>query len=132
MTGHFVETLVRRSAGRIARRDYIEKATVDAHSHRASAYTCQDHGRGLLFHGVDASVSTSEDCSPSRALALDLYNDFPRSMRLAYRLRHYALFNRVPSKDLIELPSHLFEDNRTRVDELVQLHRAVLDSSTPI
>jgi hypothetical protein len=28
---------------------------------------------GLLFHGVDASVSATDDCGPSRELALALY-----------------------------------------------------------
>ncbi|WP_245431813.1 RES domain-containing protein [Rhizobium sophoriradicis] len=69
---------------------------------------------------------------------LDLYNDFPSLAGLAYRSRHnngeicYALFDRVLSSDLIELPSHFFEDNRTRVDELVRLHGAILDTSAPI
>lgn len=57
---------------------------------------------------------------------------------MAYRSRHnngeicYALLDRVPFTDLVELPSRLFEDNRTRVDELVRLRGAILDISVPI
>lgn len=93
---------------------------------------------GLLFHGVDASLTAIDDNGPSRALALELHNDFPALDGLAYRSRHnngeifYVLFDRVPSIDLVELPSHLFEDNRTRVDELIQFHGAVLDISAVV
>jgi hypothetical protein len=71
-------------------------------------------------------------------LALALHNDFPALEGLAYRSRHnngeicYALFDRVLSSDLVALPSHRFEDNRSRVDELVRLHGAVLDTSAAI
>ena len=62
---------------------------------------------GLLFHGVDVSLTASDDYGPSRALALELHNDFPALVGLAYRSRHkngeicYALFDRVPSIDLV-------------------------------
>lgn len=62
---------------------------------------------GLLFHGVDASVSATEHYGPSRNLALALYEDFAALDGLAYRARHnnreicYALFDRVLPSDLV-------------------------------
>ena len=138
LEGAFVETLLRRRSGRIVRRDFIEERQWTPLRLLRPVTLAKIMDEGLLFHGVDASVSASDNYAPSRALALDLYNDFPSVEGLAYRSRHnngevcYALFDRVPSSDLIELPSHLFEDNRTRVDELIRLHGAILDTSTPI
>lgn len=138
LEGAFVETLLRRPVGRIVRRDFIEERQWTPIRLERPLILAKIMDEGLLFHGVDASVSASDDYGPSRALALDLYKDFPSLEGLAYRSRHnngeicYALFDRVPSSDMVELPSHLFEDNRTRVDELVQLHGAVLDASRPI
>ena len=138
LEGAFVETLLRRRSGRIVRRDFIEERQWTPLRLLRPVTLAKIMDEGLLFHGVDASVSASDNYAPSRALALDLYTDFPSVEGLAYRSRHnngevcYALFDRVPSSDLIELPSHLFEDNRTRVDELIRLHGAILDTSTPI
>jgi hypothetical protein len=138
LEGAFVETLLRRPSGRIVRRDFIEERQWTPIRLERPLILAKIMDEGLLFHGVDASVSASDDYGPSRALALDLYNDFPSLEGLAYRSRHnngeicYALFDRVLSADLVELPSHLFEDNRTRVEELIRLHGAVLDTSAPI
>jgi hypothetical protein len=138
LEGAFVETLLRRPAGRIVRRAYIEERQWTPIRIERQLTLAKIMDEGLLFHGVDASVSASDDYGPSRALALDLYYDFALLDGLAYRSRHnngeicFALFDRVPSPDLVELSGHLFEDNRTRVDELVQLHGAILDSSMAI
>lgn len=135
LEGAFVETLLRRSSGRIVRRDFIEERQWTPLRLVRPVTLAKIMDEGLLFHGVDASVSASDDYGPSRALALDLYNDFPTLEGLAYRSRHnngeicYALFDRVATSDLVELPGHLFENNRARVDELVRLHGAILDTS---
>lgn len=138
LEGAFVETLLRRSSGRIVRRDFIEQRQWTPLRLVRPVILAKIMDEGLLFHGVDASVSASDDYGPSRTLALNLFNDFPAVEGLAYRSRHnngeicYALFDRVPPADLAELPGHLFEDNRTRVDELIRLHGAILDTSGPI
>lgn len=138
LEGAFVETLLRRPSGRIVRRDYIEERLWTPIRLERPLTLAKIMDEGLLFHGVDASVSASDDYRPSRALALDLYNDFSSLEGLAYRSRHnngeicYALFDRLLSSDLTELPGHLFENNRTRVDELIRLHGAILDTSAPI
>jgi hypothetical protein len=138
LEGAFVETLLRRPSRRIVKRDFIEERQWTPIRIKRPVTVAKIMDEGLLFHGVDASVSASDDYGPSRALALDLYNDFPSLEGLAYRSRHnngetcYALFDRVLSSDLVELPSHLFEENRTRVDELIRLHGAILDTSAPI
>ncbi|ASP92250.1 RES domain-containing protein [Sinorhizobium meliloti] len=93
---------------------------------------------GLLFHGVDASISAGADYAPSRALALALHEDYPDLDGLAYRSRHnngevcYALFDRVLSSDLVTLPGQRFEDDPARTDQLMRLHGAVFDTSLPI
>lgn len=138
LEGAFVETLLRRPSGRIVRRDFVEERQWTPLRLERPVTLAKIMDEGLLFHGVDASVSASDDYAPSRRLALDLHNDFPSLEGLAYRSRHnngevcYALFDRVLSSDLVELPSHLFEHNRARVDELVRLHGAIMDSSAPI
>lgn len=138
LEGAFVETLLHRPTGRIVRRDFIEERQWTPLRLERSLTLAKIMDEGLLFHGVDASVSSSDDYGPSRALALALHNDFPALEGLAYRSRHnngeicYALFDRVLSSDLVALPSHRFEDNRSRVDELVRLHGAVLDTSAAI
>src|SRR5262245_29408834 len=50
---------------------------------------------GSLFHGVDASVSSSDDYGRSRTLALQLCQDFPDLDGLAYRSRHSASGRRI-------------------------------------
>lgn len=138
LEGAFVETLLRRPSGRIVRRDFIEERQWTPIRLERPLILAKIMDEGLMFHGVDASVSASDDYAPSRALALDLYNDFPDLEGLAYRSRHnngeicYALFDRVLPSDLAGLPAHLFEDSRTRVDELVRLHGAILDTSASI
>lgn len=126
--------------GRIAARNSVTvRAPVSAKALSVHADEGDHVMAGQVLLSLDtAIINTSDDYAPSRRLALDLYNDFPSLEGLAYRSRHnngevcYALFDRVLSSDLVELPSHLFEHNRARVDELVRLHGAILDSSAPI
>ncbi len=77
LEGAFVETLLRRPSGRIVRRDYIEERQWTPIRLERPVILAKIMDEGLLFHGVDASVSASDDYALSRALAFDLYNDFP-------------------------------------------------------
>lgn len=117
------------------RRDFIEERMWTPLRLERSVTVAKVMDEGLLFHGVDAAVSAADDYGPSRILALALYQDFPSLDGLAYRSRHnngeicYALFDRVVPSDLTEMPGHLFAANRTRIDELIRLHGAALDTS---
>ncbi|SJM33608.1 conserved hypothetical protein [Mesorhizobium delmotii] len=93
---------------------------------------------GLLFHGVDASISSTDDYTSSRALALALYADFPHLDGLAYRSRHnngevcFAFFDRLLPSDFSHLAGKRFENHRERTDELMRLHGAVFDASAQV
>jgi len=93
---------------------------------------------GLQFHGVDASVSASEDYAASRAFALALHTDFPKLDGLAYRSRFnngeicYAIFDRVPASDFTVMPGELLDADKRRVDELMAWHGAVFDTSSAV
>jgi hypothetical protein len=138
LEGAFVETLLRHPIHRIVKREFIEERMWTPLRLERAVTLAKIMDEGLLFHGVDASVSAIDDYSLSRKLALALYEDFPSLDGLAYRSRHnngeicYALFDRVLPSDLAAMPGHRFEDNRARVDELVRLHGAILDTSPAI
>jgi hypothetical protein len=138
LEGAFVETLLRRPAHRVVKREFIEERMWTPVRIERTLTLAKIMDEGLLFHGVDASVSATDDYAPSRQLALALYEDFAELDGLAYRARHnngeicYALFDRVLRPDLTEMPGHRFEENRDRTDELVRLHGAILDTSGAI
>ncbi|WP_234840029.1 RES family NAD+ phosphorylase [Sinorhizobium meliloti] len=136
--GAFVETVLRRPANRIVRRAFVEERMWTPLRLHRQLVLAKLMDEGLLFHGVDASISAGADYAPSRALALALHEDYPDLDGLAYRSRHnngevcYALFDRVLSSDLVTLPGQRFEDDPARTDQLMRLHGAVFDTSLPI
>lgn len=138
LEGAFVETVLRRPTNRIVKRAFIEERLWTPPRLERTLTLAKVMDEGLLFHGVDASVSATEDYGPSRRLALALYEDFPALDGVAHRSRHnngeicYALFDRVLRSELAEMPGHRFEDNRARTDELLRLHGAILDTSPDV
>ncbi|WP_234836216.1 RES family NAD+ phosphorylase [Sinorhizobium meliloti] len=138
LEGAFVETVLRRPANRIVRRAFVEERMWTPLRLHRQLVLAKLMDEGLLFHGVDASISAGADYAPSRALALALHEDYPDLDGLAYRSRHnngevcYALFDRVLSSDLVTLPGQRFEDDPARTDQLMRLHGAVFDTSLPI
>ncbi|MBB5051777.1 MAG: RES family NAD+ phosphorylase [Afipia sp.] len=138
LEGAFVETVLRRPAHRIVKRSFIEERMWSPLRLNRPIVLAKIMDEGLLFHGVDASVSANDDYGPSQTLALQLYQDFPELDGLAYRSRHnngeicYAIFDRVLPTDLIQLAGQHFRDHRKRTDELVRLHGAVLDTSPDV
>lgn len=138
LEGAFVETVLRRPAGRMVKRAFIEQRMWSPLRLNRAMTLAKIMDEGLLFHGVDALVSASEDYGLSRKLALELYQDFPALDGLAYRSRHnngeicYAFFDRVLSTDLSEMPGQRFRDHRQRTEELIRLHGAVLDTSADV
>lgn len=135
LEGAFVETVLRRPANRIVRRAFVEQRMWTPLRLQRQIVLAKLMDEGLLFHGVDASISAGADYAPSRALALALHEDYRDLDGLAYRSRHnngevcYALFDRVLSGDLLTLPGHRFEDDPDRTDQLMRLHGAVFDKS---
>ncbi|WP_234836645.1 RES family NAD+ phosphorylase [Sinorhizobium meliloti] len=125
-------------ANRIVRRAFVEERMWTPLRLHRQLVLAKLMDEGLLFHGVDASISAGADYAPSRALALALHEDYPDLDGLAYRSRHnngevcYALFDRVLSSDLVTLPGQRFEDDPARTDQLMRLHGAVFDTSLPI
>ncbi|MCG5487191.1 MAG: RES family NAD+ phosphorylase [Sinorhizobium meliloti] len=138
LEGAFVETVLRRAANRIIRRAFVEERTWTPLRLQRPLVLAKIMDEGLLFHGVDASISAGSDYAPSRALALALHEDFPALDGLAYRSRHnngeicFALFDRVLPTDLVAMHGQHFEDDRARTDQLMRLHGAVFDTSLPI
>lgn len=138
LEGAFVETVLHRPANRIVRRAFVDERMWTPLRLKRPLVLAKIMDEGLLFHGVDASITAVDDYAPSRALALALFEDYPRLDGLAYRSRHnngeicYAVFDRVLPTDLVEMTGQRFEDHPDRVDQLMRLHGAVFDTSAPI
>ena len=138
LEGAFVESVLRRPAGRVLRRAFVEERMWTPLRLARALVLAKVLDEGLQFHGVDGAISASDDYAASRALALALYRDFPRLDGLAYRSRFnngevcYAIFDRVAASDLVPLSGQRFADHPRRVDELMNLHGAVFDTSDPV
>lgn len=138
LEGAFVETALRRPGNRIVRRAFVDERMWTPLRLRRPLVLAKIMDEGLLYHGVDASISATDDYGPSRALALALHEDYSGIDGLAYRSRHnngeicFALFDRVLPTDLAEMPGHLFEMHPDRADQLMRLHGAVFDTSAAI
>jgi len=138
LEGAFVESVLRRPAGRVLRRSFVDQRTWTPLRLGRSVTLAKILDEGLQFHRVDASVSTSDDYAASRSLALALYTDFPKLDGLAYRSRFnngevcFVFFARVFPEDLIAMPGQHFDAHPTRVDELMTLHGAVFDTSSVV
>lgn len=138
LEGAFAESVLRRPVGRILRRAFVEERVWTPLRLQRPLILAKVLDEGLQFHGVDASVSASEDYAGPRALALALHTDFPRLDGLAYRSRFnngevcFAIFDRVLSSDLTAMPAQRFAANAKRTDELMSLHGAVFDTSKAV
>jgi hypothetical protein len=86
LEGAFVQSVLRRPAGRVLRRSFVNQRTWTPLRLGQSVTLAKILDEGLQFHHVDASVSASDDYAASRALALALYTDFPKLDGLAYRI----------------------------------------------
>lgn len=138
LEGAFVETVLRRPGNRIVKRAFVDERMWTPLRLQRSLVLAKIMDEGLLYHGVDASISATDDYGPSRALALALHEDYSGLDGLAYRSRHnngeicFALFDRVLAADLAEMPGQLFESHPDRADQLMRLHGAVFDTSAAI
>ena len=138
LEGAFVETVLRRPAGRILRRAYVDERVWTILRTQRILVLAKIYDEGLQAHGIDAGHISTDDYAGSRNLALRIFNSAPAIDGLAYRSRYnngeicYALFDRVKVNDLVPASSEHFDGRPDRVNELMSLYRAVFDVSPPI
>ena len=70
LEGAFVETVLHRPANRIIRRAFVDERMWSPLRLQRPLVLAKIMDEGLLFHGVDASITAVDDYAPSRALAL--------------------------------------------------------------
>jgi hypothetical protein len=138
LAGAFVESLLRRPAGRVVARGYVEEHAWSELTVRRTLRVAKLRDEGLHWHSTDAAISASHDYIEPRRLALALYVAFPEVDGIAYRARHnngevcYALFDRVAVGDLVVGEPQQFAARRAVVDHLMALHGALFDTDPPV
>ena len=138
LAGAFVESILRRPAGRIIRRAYVEERGWTELTTRRVLHLAKLRDEGLHWHGTDAAISASGDYRTARRMALALYAAFPEVDGIAYRARHnngeicYALFDRVSAADLVPGPVRRFAEYPRVVEQLMALHGAWFDTDPSV
>ncbi|MBY5827283.1 RES family NAD+ phosphorylase [Rhizobium leguminosarum] len=138
LEGAFVETVLRRPAGRILRREAVEERGWSLVRPSRTLTLAKLFDDGLQVHQIDAGEISINDYGPSRALALAFHTDFHELDGLAYRSRYdngeicYAIFDRVASHEFDQERVSTFADHKGRVDAMMELYGAVFDTSAPI
>jgi hypothetical protein len=138
LAGAFVESMLRKPAGRIATRAYVEERAWSELTVRRALRLAKLRDEGLHWHGTDAAISASDDYTVPRRLALALYTAFAEVDGIAYRARHnngevcYAVFDRVAETDLVPGEPQPFAAHRAVVDQLMALHGALFDTDPPV
>jgi RES domain len=138
LAGAFVESVLRKPAGRVVARAYVEERAWSELTVRRALRLAKLRDEGLHWHGTDAAISASNDYTAPRRLALALYTVFPEVDGIAYRARHnngevcYALFDRVAAGDLVPGKPQHFAAHRDVVDQLMALHGALFDTDPPV
>lgn len=138
LAGAFVESILRRPAGRIVRRAYVEERGWSELTTRRALRLAKLRDEGLHWHGTDAAISAVGDYRTARHMALALYAAFPEADGIAYRARHnngeicYALFDRVAVADLVTGPVQRFAEYPRVVEQLMALHGACFDTDPPV
>lgn len=133
--GAFVETVLRRN-GRLIRRDVVgQRSWVRLELTRALRVV-RLHGEGLLWHGQDATISTSSDYRLARALSLALFNRADAPDGIAYRSKHdndqicYAFYDRVLTTAFKHVVGASFSEDWTATTRLVSRYGAYWDRTT--
>lgn len=138
LAGAFVESVLRKPAGRIVARAYVDERVWSELTVRRMLRLAKLRDEGLHWHGTDAAVSASDNYATSRRLALALHATFPAIDGLAYRARHnngeicYALFDRVSVADLVPGAPQRLSEHSGVVDQLMALHGALFDTDAPV
>lgn len=138
LEGAFVESILRRPDGRILRPAFVNERAWTLLRLERAVTLAKVFDEGLQFHGVDASVSASDDYTEPRALALKLYINYPDLHGLAYRSRYnngeicFAIFDRVPASELTVMSEYRFADYPNERDRLMALYGATFDVSAAL
>jgi hypothetical protein len=138
LAGAFVESVLRKPAGRIVARAYVDERVWSVLTVQRVLRLAKLRDEGLHWHGTDAAISSSDNYAGPRRLALALHGAFPDIDGIAYRSRHnngevcYALFDRVSAADLVPgVPQRLAEHGGI-VDQLMAMHGALFDTEMPV
>ena len=138
LAGAFVESVLRKPAGRIVTRAYVEERGWSEITARRALRLVKLRDEGLHWHGTDAAISALDDYGVPRRMAHALHAAFPEADGIAYRARHnngevcYALFDRVSAADLAAGPPRPFAEHRAEVAQLMALHHALFDTDPPV
>ena len=139
LDGAFVETILHGRAGtRILPRAFVDmRAWTVFHTLRDMTLV-KLHDDGLLWHGTDASISSSDDYSEPRRVAMALHAQAPGVDGIAYRARHnngeicFALFDRVTAADMSTVSTTPFALAPSKTDELARNYGLAFDTSAPV
>jgi RES domain len=138
LAGAFVESVLRKPAGRIIARAFIEERGWSELTTRRPLRLAKLRDEGLHWHGTDAAISASSDYTAPRRMASALYAAFPEADGIAYRTRHnngevcFALFDRVSAADLVAGSPQRFAEHRAMVDEMMTHHGALFDTDPQV
>ena len=130
--GAFVETVLRRN-GRLIRRDVVGQRSWVRLELTGPLRVARLHGEGLLWHGQDATISTSSDYGLARALSLALFNHAEAPDGIAYRSKHdndqlcYAFFDRVSEAAFARVGGASFSEDWAATTRLVNRYGALWD-----
>lgn len=133
--GAFVETVLRRN-GRLIRREKVAARSWTEIILTRSLTVARLYGDGLLWHGQDGSISTSNDYQDARALSLALFEDFPHLDGIAYRSKHdndrmcYAFFDRAGSTSFRHVTYAKFSDDWPHTEALMTRYGAIWDPTS--
>lgn len=138
LDGAFVETVLRKSVGRVLGRGFVEDRAWTVMTAVRPLVVAKLYDEGLLWHGTDAHIGSVDKYDEPGAMAVALHGTFPALDGIAWRARHdngqlcYALFDRVTTADLTIVSTNLFEDHWDEVERLMDKYGAHFDTSAPI
>jgi hypothetical protein len=138
LDGAFVETVLRKSTGRVLRRGFVEERSWSTMTVQRPLRLAKLYDDGLLWHGTDAGIGSSNSYAEPRKMAVNLHGAFKTLDGIAWRARHdngemcYALFDRVRTADLQPVSTLSFKAHWTEVERLMDKYGAHFDRSPPI
>ncbi|MDR3439735.1 RES family NAD+ phosphorylase [Telmatospirillum sp.] len=136
--GAFAETILRKPRGRILRRAYVDDRAWSVLTIGRDLKLAKLYDEGLLWHGIDSNIGSSDSYTEPRRIALELHADFPDLDGIAYRARHndgqicYAIFDRIDPTHFKTMVTTLFKNKPTEVDDLMALYGAHFDPTPPL
>ncbi len=138
LDGAFVETVLRKSAGRILKKRFVEERSWSTITVQHPLELAKLYDDGLLWHGTDADIGSSGSYDEPRKMAVSLHGAFTTLDGIAWRARHdngemcYALFNRVRDVDLKTDSTLSFKSHWAEVERLMAKYGAYFDMNPPV